>query len=300
VIRSCRLAVYIFLLIAPNGALAQNPETSKDCPYEILGICDPFVPGIMVTPEGKVVDVWSRSPAETSGICPGDIVKRIDDEPFSVKSAIRSKESPSRITIVRNNEELERFVGRVKESELRTLSGTKELATESGYRGVPIYQTEGLPQILQNRIGYYSGPWARVASLNSKNTLDKYFLGIGLIFLPDKGEAIVETVEYPSPSYDAHLQIGDQILSINGKKTKEMTEEEIRAILESSKKEPVIFGNKRKEGILEFTVTPMKISEALARINRTITPCGPVPVGCTCSRSDIWKKTQGGVQPERR
>jgi hypothetical protein len=98
-IRFCYLSLCILLLIAPDVTLAQKPETAKDCPYEILGICDPFVPGIIVTPDGKVVDVWSSSPAEKSGICPGDFVKRINDEPFSVKAAINSQPIPIRITV---------------------------------------------------------------------------------------------------------------------------------------------------------------------------------------------------------
>ena len=56
--RPCDLTLCILLLIAPDVTLAQNSETGKGCPYEILGICDPFVPGIIVSPDGKVGDVW--------------------------------------------------------------------------------------------------------------------------------------------------------------------------------------------------------------------------------------------------
>ncbi len=185
-IRFCYLAICIRLLIAPDVTLAQKPVTAKDCPYEIYGICDPYVPGTIINPEGNIHDVWLFSPAERAGICPGDKVVKVNEKPFSIEDLVGTAPSIIQLRVKRKNEEFVRKVGRVRESELRVLSRIKEVYVKSGIRRVPIYQDpEGLPSVLLSMPGSCSQSWSIIKEKIEENSRDYYFMGLRLIRLDD-------------------------------------------------------------------------------------------------------------------
>ncbi len=96
-------------------------------------------------------------------------------------------------------------------------------------------------------------------------------------------DVFIENIDFPSPAYDGRLQLGDLVLTMNGKDTKEMTAEEIKEMLEPANKQTLVFEVKRKTDIVQVSVTPTKKSKSLAKIGRKVTACGPIPVKCTCS-----------------
>jgi hypothetical protein len=316
-IRFCYLALCCFLLlIVPNVTLAQNFETAKDCPYEAFGICDPFVPGTIISPEGYVYDVWSFGPAEKAGICPGDKIVQVNEKPFNLKDFVGTTDSIIQLRVKRKNEEFDRKVGLVRESELRILSGIKELHVESGIRKVTIYQypeelpsirlampgsdfkfwsmlsgirevpiyqdPEELPPILLAMPGSDSKSWSLLKKTIEGNSKDYYFTGLRLIRLDDTKNVFIENIDSPSPAYDERLQVGDLVLSISGKDTKGMTSEEIAKVLQPANEKSMLFEVMRKKNILRVSITPAKRSESLAKIGRKVTACGPIPINCTC------------------
>jgi hypothetical protein len=318
-IRFCCFALCCFLLlIVPNVTLAQNPETAKDCPYEAFGICDPFVPGTIISPDGYVYDVWSFGPAEQAGICPGDKIIQVNEKPFNLKDLVGTAASIIQLRVKRINEEFDRKVERVRESELRIFSGIKELHVESGIRKVPIYQDpeelpsirlaipgsdskswsmlsgirevpiyqdpKELPPILLAMPGSDSRSWSMLKKTIEGNSKDYYFIGLRLIRLDEIKNFLIENIDYPSPAYDERLQVGDLVLTISGKDTKEMTSEEIAKVLQPATKKTMLFEVMRKKNIVRVSITPAKKSESLAKIGRKVTACGPIPINCTCSR----------------
>lgn len=128
---------------------ARQPSTSPqgcDAPL-IAGICDPYVPGAIITGgQGKtllVINTWPEGPAEKAGICSGDQITAVNDvlvsgHTFSQMLEEIASPSPSPITlkVTRGTQDMEFHFERVRESTLAQLSHEKFLRLRNPFLGV--------------------------------------------------------------------------------------------------------------------------------------------------------------------
>jgi len=103
---------------------------------EFVGICDPFVPGVIVgfSPNGgvRVVSTWPGGPADEAGVCPGDEIVAVGGAPASYEDSgaflsaiVSNTQIPIALKIKRGNQQIDFRIRRVRESTLAALSREK-------------------------------------------------------------------------------------------------------------------------------------------------------------------------------
>lgn len=108
------------------------------------------------------------------------------------------------------------------------------------------------------------------------------FIDLGLKVLYDSGSrrAVVDKLTYPSPAFNAGLELGDELLAVNGKQINELTQTQISNLLAPSNLTAVNVAILRANKRLTFEIKPELWSQALAVIGRRITEHGVVPEKC--------------------
>ncbi len=125
----------------------KDPAKAPACDvFEILGICDPYVPGTIISfPEKQpiiVLSTWPLGPAENAGVCPGDRILAVNGLFVSentsrrmLKEIVSDSATSVHLTVRRGKEDMELDVPRVRESTLAWLS--KQKFVRSGLPGAP-------------------------------------------------------------------------------------------------------------------------------------------------------------------
>ncbi len=94
-------------------------------------------------------------------------------------------------------------------------------------------------------------PFSRIFDAEEIQKLQKQLSGeekddaIGIAVEPAKGGLRVSYVMYGTAAYDAGIQIGDQILTVNGREVKGMTEKELATVAKVKQGEKIEFGIRR-------------------------------------------------------
>ena len=83
-----------------------------------------------------------------------------------------------------------------------------------------------------------------------KIILDSKITGVGVMFNKTGDEVVVNHVLKNSSAQSQHIMAGDSIVSINGVKTKNMTQEQIHSLIETSKTKDLKFEIKRGNEVL--------------------------------------------------
>ncbi len=130
----CFLALVICTPCSVVLERSQQAETPRECEgVEAFGICDPFVPGTVISlnkPEVfLVLSTWPGGPAEKAGICPGDEIVAVNGVSGSggssqpmLREIVSHSPTPVRLSVKREGRELIFRVPRVRESTLASLS----------------------------------------------------------------------------------------------------------------------------------------------------------------------------------
>jgi len=113
-------------------------ETHPPCPCEapeFLGICDPFVPGIIVAMDERAIRVastWPAGPADQAGVCPGDEIVAANGAVASERTfgellrvVVSEKPAVIDLSVRRATQNLNFHVHLVRESTLAALSKQK-------------------------------------------------------------------------------------------------------------------------------------------------------------------------------
>jgi len=140
-VREVILTIGAFVLLsvaAPSPRLFALPAGARPCAaIENLGICDPYVPGVIIGKPAPnqpmtVFGTWPDGPAEKAGICAGDQIIAVNGVSTSDKTTGRLLEqivsgspTPVRLEVKRDSEIKDVNVGRVRESTLAELSKEK-------------------------------------------------------------------------------------------------------------------------------------------------------------------------------
>src|SRR5712691_7613669 len=115
----------------------KDPANTSACDvFEILGICDPYVPGTIISfPEKQpiiVISTWPLGPAENAGVCPGDRILAVNGISASentstrmLKEIVSGSDTWVHLTVRRGKVDMELDVPRVRESTLAWLSKQK-------------------------------------------------------------------------------------------------------------------------------------------------------------------------------
>lgn len=93
-----------------------------------------------------------------------------------------------------------------------------------------------------------------------KIILDSKITGVGLMFNKAGDEIVVNHVLKNSSAQSQHIMAGDSIVSINGVKTKGMSQEQIHSLIETSKNKNIKFEIKRGDEVLVKDLKRTEIS----------------------------------------
>jgi C-terminal processing protease CtpA/Prc len=128
----------VFALLTFNfNALARKSDTKSQCEMpEYFGICDPYVPGTIISLHDKqpipVKRTWHDGPAERAGVCPGDKILAVNGVLASqstsnrmLREIVSDTPQPILLTILRGDKQMEFRMRRVRESTLARLSHQK-------------------------------------------------------------------------------------------------------------------------------------------------------------------------------
>ena len=248
----------------------ERSGTRCDAP-EYFGLCDPFVPGVIMDREDnetvRVIDTWSHGPAVMAGICGGDKIISINSvsaskSPLSrlIREIIAESPGPVTLRIKRGQQELEFSVPRIRESALASLSRQKFLEGKL----VPLAQTsQGLKELNSFR--------NRVLASHGVKEIDDFLFPLGMpekqtqeflnrvaeasksgrdnqivtftqdpkAYTPGFSAALMKTPEEVwiyqvipnSPAYRGGVFPGDQLLQVDGQNVSGLTQQELTSLL---------------------------------------------------------------------
>jgi len=136
------VALAVLVAFALNGQAQEARKDSRCDAPQYFGMCDPYVPGTMVSFPPKrpiiVVDTWHDGPAERAGVCPGDMIVAVNGVVAAentmdrmLHEIVSAKRSPVVLAVKRGDQNLEFRVGRVRESTLAKLSCQKFFSARS-------------------------------------------------------------------------------------------------------------------------------------------------------------------------
>ncbi len=130
-----------------------------------------------------------------------------------------------------------------------------------------------------------------------KIILDSKITGVGVMFNKTGDEVVVNHVLKNSSAQSQHIMAGDSIVSINGVKTKEMTQEQIHSLIETSKDKNIKFEIRRGNEVLvkNLKKTEIPIATMAHRITKDniaiITIANIMGSKAVYDFKDILKKT---------
>jgi predicted metalloprotease with PDZ domain len=109
---------------------------------------------------------------------------------------------------------------------------------------------------------------------------DVFVLGLEVLGVESPREAMVTQVEYPSPSFDAGLHVGDRVLAINGARIEQMTRQQLTETLHPRADSELKLEVSRLNQRLAFQIKPLTPADAQAKIGRKIRGARSVPAHC--------------------
>lgn len=125
-----------------------------------------------------------------------------------------------------------------------------------------------------------SFPFLYLAASPTALKPDSYILGFYAVYAENPREAIVDTVEYPSPAFDAGLHVGDRILKIGAVPIEQITPQLLREKLQSNGAAEFQLEVSRLGKKLDLRIKPTTYAETEAKIGRKIVKNRPVPLHC--------------------
>lgn len=220
------------------------------------GYCTGFRALVLKGPSEVVVYlVLPQSPAHRAGVLPGDEVLEVDGhavsslKPTELGEMLVTPDRSRQITVT-----------------LRRRGSTRRLALV----------TEGLSDIdARNPLVMLPDRWGR----GYPSSLD-YILGMNVLYAENLGEAVVESLDYPSPAFAAGLHLGDLLLRIDGVPIGKIGRLHLNKILLPSQASGMTLEASRLGRKLNFRLKPITYEEALASIGRKMTKLGPTPQHC--------------------
>lgn len=106
-------------------------------------------------------------------------------------------------------------------------------------------------------------------------------VGLSVLHAENPNEAIVQSIAYPSPAFDANLLMGDKILLVNGSSVGSLSRDQLDQILSPVKSDEIVLEINRLGKQLTFRIVPTTYDNALAKIGRKLTRFGPAPYHCS-------------------
>jgi C-terminal processing protease CtpA/Prc len=116
---------------------------------------------------------------------------------------------------------------------------------------------------------------------NQPSVGSNLIVGVSVLHAEKPSEAIVQSVSYPSPAFDANLLIGDRLLRINGTSVESLSRDQLEQILAPLQSTEIVLETNRAGKQLTIRIVPMTYENALAKIGRTLTRFGPAPYHCS-------------------
>lgn len=225
------------------------PETGKFGPGLSLLV-------LKAPPEIVVHMVLPSSPAFRAGILPGDNVAEIDGHSVAGGTA---EQLATLLERSNKNDQISILVKR----------GATEVLLRMG--------VQDRASLMEN-----PDPYADIPRRPGGITASHDFVDLGLKVLYDSGprRVVVDEVLYPSPAFDAGLELGDELIAVNGKPVGELTEAQVSDLLAPSGLAALNLTVARLGKRLTLEIKPELWSQALARIGRRLTEHGPVPRNC--------------------
>jgi len=204
---------------------------------------------VLKNPEEVLVNhVLPGSPAQRAGLFPGDRVLEIDGrqvsglEPDQISDLIFKPEEPREVI----------FKPRRGRSTFSVKLHTQE--TQEIFDSAPFYRVEPQSDVL--------------------------VLGLEVLSVENPREAMVTHVEYPSPSFDAGLHVGDRVLAINGAPIERITRQQLTETLHPKADSELTLEVSRLNQRLAFQIKPLTPPDAQAKIGRKIRGARSVPAHC--------------------
>jgi len=137
-------------LVAVSISVVYPQSTNPKCGgVELFGICDPYVPGVLIKVQGDhrpilVIAVLAGGPADKAGLCPGDQIVGVNGLDLTQSTAERLfqelvAKSPSSLVLKvwRGEKELQFRMRRIRESTVARMSRQAGFGWISFRRGCP-------------------------------------------------------------------------------------------------------------------------------------------------------------------
>ncbi len=202
-----------------------------------------------------VYQVAPNSPAHRAGVLPGDQLLQVDG----------------------------RSIPGLAQQELTNLFLRKDMPSEIGMklrRGESVLNFKLITQKMED---FDQGPLFEVLPFRDRRTGDDNVIGITTLCSFDPLAAVCDSVEYPSPAFDAGLLVGDLLVVINHVSVGQLTRAELQGFLASSRIEKTTVEILRGSKKLSFEITPRRRDTLMRTIGRkptTLTRVGSIPEHC--------------------
>jgi C-terminal processing protease CtpA/Prc len=270
-----KIAAGMFCIGSGLAAAHLGAEESCQAP-RLFGLCDPFVPGTIVAWQGerrplRVVSTWPNGPAETAGVCPGDLIIGVNGVTASdntqdrmLKEIVSSLSTPVVLKVKREDKELQFTVERVRETTLAKLSRQKYIRWQwSGGDQAEAVPLDERPEELlalaafrarlDAQVGFgwrneryvpTTTPQAQLEELESVMSSarvqgrvgsdlgpETYGTGFTAVVLADPAEVVVERVDPETPAHLAGLLPGDRLVAVDGRGLPGLAVEKVQKVL---------------------------------------------------------------------
>jgi C-terminal processing protease CtpA/Prc len=209
---------------------------------------------LLKNPEEVLVNfVLPDSPAQRAGLFPGDQILEVSGHPVSGLNADQLSD------LILKPDELREVILKLRRG-LPTVSAKIE--------------TQKFKEI------YDATPYQSLSSYPNPTNAETFILGFVLFYAENPREAMVDQVDYPSPTFDAGLHVGDRILAVNAVPIEQITRQQLGEMLQPKGDSELRLEVSRVGKKLSFQIKPETYSEAEAKIGRKIIKNRPVPEHC--------------------